>query len=104
MKFYDAHIHFLYDGPANELKRNFETLENMGLTGMVFLVRAEFPSEMETVLKMIPRVYHLEITPLILQNQKNFFSGLDLTDQLRIMPFLDACFIGDHIALALRRP
>jgi hypothetical protein len=102
MKYYDAHIHFFYDCPANELKHIFETLENMGLAGLDALVIAEFPPEMETVLKMIPGAYHLHITPGTLENQKNPFPTLDLTDHLRILPFLDARFIEDHIEQKIR--
>jgi len=78
-KFYDAHIHFFYDCPANELKHIFEALENIGLAGMDALVIAEFPPGIETVLKMIPGVYHPYVTPGTLENQKDPFPILNLT-------------------------
>jgi hypothetical protein len=58
MKFYDAHVHFVYSCPTDELKRILKALENMGLAGMNVLVIAESPPEIETVLKMIPGAYH----------------------------------------------
>jgi hypothetical protein len=101
-KFYDAHIHFFCDCPANELKHIFEALENIGLAGMDALVIAEFPPGIETVLKMIPGVYHPHVSPGTLENQKDPFPILNLTDHLRIIPFLDARFIGDHIQQKIR--
>ena len=68
MRFYDAHIHLFYNCPADDLKRVFRDLENIGLAGMDVLVISEFPSEMETVLKMIPGVYHPHVTPNALEN------------------------------------
>ncbi len=97
MKFYDAHVHFVYSCPTDELKRIFKTLENIGLAGMNVLVIAESPPEMETVLKMIPGAYHPYFNHGSLENQKNPFPILNLTDHLRMMPFLDARFIEDQI-------
>jgi hypothetical protein len=97
MKFYDAHIHFFYNCPAGDLKRIFEDLESMGLAGMDVLVISEFPSEIETVLKMIPGVYHPHVTANSLENQKNPFPTLKLADHFNMNPFLDARFIEDDI-------
>jgi len=102
MKFYDAHIHFFYNCPADDLKRIFEDLENIGLAGMDVLVISEFPSEMGTVLKMIPGAYHPHITPNALENQKNPFPILRLADHFNMMPFLDARFIDDDIERKIR--
>jgi predicted TIM-barrel fold metal-dependent hydrolase len=103
MKFYDAHIHFFYHCPTPELKPLFQALENIGLTGMDALVIAEYPPEMETVLKMIPGAYHPYATPQVFENQRDPFPALRLTDQLKIIPFLDARFIEDHIEQKMER-
>ncbi len=97
MKFYDAHIHFFYHFQTDELKYIFKDLENIGLAGMDVLVISEFPPEIETVLKMIPGAYHQYVTPQVFENQKDPFSALRLTDHLKMIPFLDARFIEDHI-------
>lgn len=97
MKFYDAHVHFVYSCPTDELKRIFKALENIGLAGMNVLVIAESPPEIETVLKMIPGAYHPYFNQGSLENQKNPFPILNLTDHLRMIPFLDARFIEDQI-------
>ena len=102
MKFYDAHVHFFYNCPADDLKRIFEDLKNIGLTGMDVLVISEFPPEMGTILKMIPGVYHPHVTPNALENQKNPFPVLNLADHFNMMPFLDARFIGDDIERKIR--
>jgi hypothetical protein len=103
MKFYDAHIHFFYNCPTDELKRLLRALENIGLAGMDVLVIAEFPPETETVLKMIPGAYHPHVTPSALENQKDPFPVLNLMGPLRITPFLDARFVDDHIEEKIKK-
>jgi len=102
MKFYDAHIHFFYNCPTDELKRILERLESIGLAGMDVLVISEFPPEVETVLKMIPGAYHPYVTPQVFENQKDPFPVLHLTDHLKMVPFLDARFIEDNIEQKIR--
>ena len=95
--YYDAHVHFVYSCPTEELILIFEALENMGLAGLNVLVMAESPPEIETVLKMIPGAYHPRFNHRALENQKDPFPVLNLTDHLSVIPFLDARFIEDHI-------
>lgn len=102
MKFYDAHVHFFYNCPADDLKRILKALENIGLAGMDVLVMSEFPHEIGTVLKMIPGAYHPHVTPNALENQKNPFPILKLADHFTMMPFLDARFIDDDIERKIR--
>jgi hypothetical protein len=102
MKYYDAHIHFFYNCSTDELKRIFKALENIGLAGMDVLVISEFPPEIETVLKMIPGAYHRYASLQVFENQKDPFPALHLTDQLTIIPFLDARFIEDQIEPKVR--
>jgi hypothetical protein len=102
MKYYDAHIHFFYNCPTDELKRIFKALENIGLAGMDVLVISEFPPEIETVLKMIPGAYHRYASLQVFENQKDPFPAFHLTNQLKIIPFLDARFIEDQIEPKVR--
>jgi len=102
MRFYDAHIHFFYNCPAEDLKRIFEGLEKIGLAGMDVLIISEFPPEIRTVFKMIPGVYHPHVTSNALENQKNPFPILKLADHFSFTPFLDARFIGDDIERKIR--
>ena len=97
MKFYDAHVHFLYSCPTDELIRIFKALENIGLAGMNVLAIAESPPEIGTVLKMIPGAYHPRFNDRALENQRDPFPVLNLADRLKIIPFLDARFIEDQI-------
>lgn len=102
MKFYDTHIHFFYNCPTDQLKHIFETFKNIGLAGMDVLVIAEFPTEIETVLKMIPGAYHQYVTPQVFENQKDPFRVLNMADHLKIIPFLDGRFIEDNIEQKIR--
>jgi predicted TIM-barrel fold metal-dependent hydrolase len=97
MKFYDAHIHFFYEGPVDQLRQTYALFEKIGLGGLDALILAEFPPEIETLLKMIPGLYHKDVTDQTLQNQRDPFPALRETSSLRIIPFLDARFIGDGI-------
>ena len=97
MKIYDAHIHFFYEGPLDQLRKTYAVLEKIGLGGLDALVLAEFPSEIETLLKMIPGIYHNDVTDQVLENQRDPFPALREASSLKIIPFLDARFIGDGI-------
>ena len=103
MKFYDAHIHFYSPYPSDELKRIFDLLEGMGLTGFNALVFAEFPPEMDTVLKMIPGAYHPHATQQALQNNHDPFPLFRLAGDLKIIPFVDGRFIENEIEYKIRR-
>ena len=97
MKFYDAHIHFFYEGPLDQLRKTYAFLEKIGIGGLDALILAEFPSETETLLNMIPGAYHKDVTDQTLQNQRDPFPALREASSLKIIPFLDARFIGDGI-------
>ena len=97
MKFYDAHVHFIYGGSVDQLRQTCAFLEKIGLGGLDALVLAEFPSEIETLLKMIPGMYHKDVTTQVLENQRDPFPALREASSLKIIPFLDARFIGDDI-------
>jgi hypothetical protein len=97
MKFYDAHIHFFYEGPLDQLRKTYAFLEKIGVGGLDALILAEFPPESETLLKMIPGIYHKDVTDQALENQRDPFPALREATSLKIIPFLDARFIGDGI-------
>jgi hypothetical protein len=97
MKFYDAHIHFFYEGPLDQLRKTYAFLEKIGIGGLDALILAEFPSGTETLLNMIPGAYHKDVTDQTLQNQRDPFPALREASSLKIIPFLDARFIGDGI-------
>jgi hypothetical protein len=97
MEYYDAHIHFFYDCSLNELQQRIGLLKKAGLAGINILVIREFPSEIDTCLKMIPGAYHPYVTREALENQKDPFKAINLPHHLAIVPFLDARFMEDHI-------
>ena len=97
MNYYDVHIHFFYQCSSNELKRIFDRFEKMGIASMNVLEVAEFPTEINTVLEMIPGAYHESITRESLENQKDPFEAINLPHHLRLVPFLDARFIENNI-------
>ncbi|MBM4279123.1 MAG: hypothetical protein FJ130_14780 [Deltaproteobacteria bacterium] len=97
MEYYDAHIHFFYDCSLDELRQKISLLEKAGLAGINILVISEFPAEVDTYLKMIPGTYHSHVTQDALKNQKDPFAVFNLSPQLKMVPFLDARFMENHI-------
>ncbi|MDI6763410.1 MAG: amidohydrolase family protein [Thermodesulfobacteriota bacterium] len=97
MGYYDAHIHFFYDCSLDELRQKIGLLEKVGLAGINILVISEFPGERETYLNMIPGAYHSHVTREALENQKDPFAVFSLPPHLKMVPFLDARFMEDHI-------
>ncbi len=97
MKYYDAHIHFVYKCSFNQLKHALDLFEENGLAGINILVLAEFPSEIDTVLEMIPGEFHPFITEESLERQKDPFAVTNLPRRLKMVPFLDARFIENNI-------
>ena len=97
MEYYDAHIHFFYNCSLHELQQKIGLLEKTGLSGMNILVISEFPAEIDTYLKMIPGAYHPFVTREALENQRDPFAVMNLPRHLKIVPFLDARFMENHI-------
>ncbi len=97
MNYYDVHIHYFYQSSLTELQRVFNRLEKTGLAGINVLVVAEFPTPIDTVLKMIPGEYHASVTEESLENEKDLFNVVKLPRRLNIVPFLDARFIETNI-------
>ncbi len=95
--YYDVHIHFFYRCSLSELKCIFIRLEEIGFAGINVLVLAEFPTPINTVLKMIPGEYHTSVTEESLEHQKDIFDVVNLPHHLKIAPFLDARFIETNV-------
>ena len=92
-EWYDAHIHFFYSCSNNEILAVIRDLEEKGLAGFDALVFAEIPSEMETILTMVPGAYHKNITSQVLEHQKDPFAVIKQAAPLKIIPFADARFV-----------
>jgi len=103
MKFYDAHIHFYFSFPPEDLKRIFSQLSSIGLMGFNALVFAEFPHDMRTVYKMVPRVFHNGISLRVLEMQKDPFPYFAWAKPLKIIPFVDSRFMVSGIEEKMER-
>lgn len=99
MKFYDCHVHFAFrpSRTANELKYVFSELESSGLLGFGAIAIAEYPTEVQTIFKMVPRRYHEYSTLEALEKQEDPFPLFQLAANLKIIPYLDARFIERNI-------
>jgi len=92
-EWYDSHIHFFYSCSNKEILPVLRQLERKGLVGLDALVFGEIPSEMQTILTMVPGAYHKYITPQVLENQKDPFTVIKQVAFLKIIPFADARFV-----------
>ena len=92
-EWYDSHIHFFYSCSNKEILPVLRQLERKGLVGLDALVFGEIPSEMQTILTMVPGAYHEHITPQVLENQKDPFTVIKQAAPLKIIPFADARFV-----------
>lgn len=103
MQFYDCHIHFYFKFPAEELKQVFSRLIQGGLLGFSALVFTEFPSDIKTVIKMVPGMYHNNISMAALEMQQDPFPYFAWAAPLTIIPFVDARFIEHDIEAKMER-
>jgi hypothetical protein len=103
MQFYDSHIHFYFKFPAEELKQVFSRLIQGGLIGFNALIFTEFPNDINTVLKMVPGVYHNNISIAALEMQQDPFPYFEWAAPLTIIPFVDARFIEHDIEAKMER-
>lgn len=102
-QFYDAHIHFYFQFPAEELKQVFGRLTKGGLKGFSALVFTEYPNDIKTVLKMVPGAYHAHISLAALERQLSPFPYFEWARPLTIIPFADARFIDQGIEEKMAR-
>jgi hypothetical protein len=92
-EWYDSHIHFFYSCSNKEILPVLRQLERKGLVGLDVLVFGEIPSEMQTILIMVPGAYHKNITSQALEHQKDPFALIKQAAPLKIIPFADARFV-----------
>jgi hypothetical protein len=95
MQFYDAHIHFFYEGPLDWVKKKY--LKSKGcLGGAVFVM--EGAPEVESVLKLVPRSYHDTISPEVIYSLVDSMQCLRTLGGLSFIPYLDIrFFLSEHI-------
>jgi len=92
-EWYDSHIHFFYSCSNKEILPVLRQLERKGLAGLDALIFGEIPSEMQTILTMVPGAYHKYITPQVLENQKDPFTVIKQAAPFKIIPFADSRFV-----------
>ena len=103
MQFYDAHIHFYFKFPAEELKGVFSRLIASGMRGFNALTFPEFPNDINVVLKMVPAAYHGNISLAALEVQQDSAPFFEWALPLTIIPFVDARFMEHDIEAKMER-
>ena len=94
MKYYDAHVHFIWKGSFNEVWQRWQVLLKKGLMGMSLIIIGHYPSNWEKFLELVPSAYQKTF-------EKNFFDEglgfqISIAQQLsdvEVFPYLDCRFI-----------
>ncbi len=100
MDFFDAHIHFFFEGPIEPLFDYYANIE--GFRGGCLLIFDEAPEDHETVLAMIPTAYRHQVTDDTIHPGEDaiaFFK--DKTPSF--IPYLDTRYFGSKHARNLER-
>jgi len=96
IQFYDAHIHFFYEGPLERVKNKY--LEIEGFLGGGLLILEKAPADTETVLRLVPRSYHCMIAPKTIYASPDSIQHLQTMDGLSFIPYLDIrFFLSEHL-------
>lgn len=103
MKTYDAHIHILFQDPSDDIKHSFAFLEGVGLSGFDALVIPDYPDNIETILRMVPELYHEYVNPLIFAKQRDVFPLMNQLTKMKITSFADVRFVENNVEQKVRR-
>ncbi len=96
MEFYDAHIHYFYEGSIEPIYKNFSDIK--GFLGGALLIFEEAPESIEEVLPMIPRAYHHLITKEAINPGPEVISIIEDNKTPLFIPYIDTRFFDkDHV-------
>jgi len=90
MDYFDAHIHFFYQGSLDTLRDVYLDLE--GLRGGSMIILEEAPERREQLYMMVPRAYHHMVSEEIWDPAPGFMQWFESLNGLQIIPYLDTRF------------
>lgn len=93
MEFYDAHLHFHWPGPFDEMKAKWLPVASAGLKGGNLLIIGHHPSELDKCLAMIPTAYHSNITQSFVNEDRG--ARLRMASEMggmEVFPYFDSRF------------
>ncbi len=97
MQFYDAHVHFFFEGPLEPLKHTYLNLP--GFLGGGFIVLEEIPQDRDRILMMVPQAYHHLVTPELMTPAEELLDWMSGLAPLKMYSYLDTRFFTPrHVA------
>jgi len=99
VEFFDAHVHFVWNGPFKNVQEGWQSLARQGLKGIAGLIMVNAPKEPERYLKLIPAGYHHELDAGFIKQGSSAHSAAarELGD-LSVCPYVDCRFLGSDEA------
>lgn len=96
MEYYDAHVHFLWNGPLQRAASGWAPLRENGLRGMAVIIMGYHPADRGRCLDLIPSAYHDRVDPAFFDEPADpaACAHRDLRG-LPLFPYLDSRYIGD---------
>ena len=99
MDHYDAHVHFLWNGPLEEAARGWMPLQENGLRGMAVIVMGYHPVGRARCLDLIPSAYHDRVDPSFFDEPADPAAPVprDLWG-IPLFPYLDSRYMEDAVS------
>jgi len=94
VKYYDAHVHFFWKGPFNEVWQRWQVLLKSGLKGMSLIIIGHYPSSLERFLELVPRAYQETFEKSFFDEGLGFqISIVQQLNDVMVFPYLDCRFV-----------
>jgi hypothetical protein len=96
MEFYDAHVHFLWEGEQEQAVKPWQTMKNDGLKGMAAIIMGYHLKDQDRCLSLIPTSYHNQLDRSFFDTYPSLDSCVpERLDGLELFPYLDSRYIEE---------
>jgi hypothetical protein len=99
MVFFDAHVHFLWTGPFENVQEGWKSVVAQGLKGIAGIIKVNAPEDPEQYLKLIPAAYHHDLDSGFLgKGSRAHASAARELGRLEVLAYLDCRFLTKNDA------
>jgi len=94
IKFFDAHVHFLWCGSFETVRENWQPLILRGLEGIAAIIKVDAPGDTNKFLEFIPTSYHQEVDPYFFkEGLGSDISTAHKLGDLAVFPYVDCRYL-----------
>jgi hypothetical protein len=99
MEYFDAHVHFLWNGPLERAARGWAPLRENGLRGMAVIIMGYHLADRARCLDLIPSAYHERVDPAFFSAPADPTACVhrDLCG-IPLFPYLDSRYVEDAVS------